>query len=368
MTFSSSDHSSFTPAAIERTCTETHQHSQLGFSRAYSLSLSPQIIYNRSTLLPTLVSSKVYQQLEFLAVGSWWIYDPSVEEKHDCDGHIETENSIKCLHKIPSSREDVVNDDSIDLRSKRNVMRFLQLAANVDAYRAAIEESGSLSFTDFLSTRFKLPDKLQAPFHALTLSLEPPSTTTTAYALPRIHRHLTSIGQFGPGFGAVIPKWGGLAEVAQVACRAGAVGGGVYVLDKGVVAVKEVKEAKSNEENCVAQIELSSEEIIEFRKLVGSRCDLPIQDEERDSMAPQVWKGISIISSPLDRLFPSPAEGAPPSAAALVILPSHTLASDNGSISSSDHPVYLMIHSSDTGECPSGQCESFTISPLDHAI
>ena len=38
---------------------------------------------------------------------------------------------------------------------------------------------------------------------------------------------------FDPGFGSVISKWSGLVEIAQVACRAGAVGGGVYVLNKG---------------------------------------------------------------------------------------------------------------------------------------
>ena len=69
---------------------------------------------------------------------------------------------------------------------------------------------------------------------ALALSSAHPSQTATEYALPRIARHLRSIGVFGPGFGAVIPKWGGLSEVSQVSCRACAVGGGVYVLGKGV--------------------------------------------------------------------------------------------------------------------------------------
>ena len=263
----------------------------------------------------------------------------------------------------------MVNDVRIDLRSKRNVMRFLQLAASVDAYQAAIEESGSQSFTDFLSTRFKLPERLQAPFHALTLSLEPPSTTTTAYALPRIHRHLTSIGQFGPGFGAVIPKWGGLAEVAQVACRAGAVGGGVYVLGKGIISInEEVKDTGKDDRGNVVKMGLIDEEEIESSKTVGSRYDLPTKFGSNDSTAPQVRKGISIISSPLERLFPSPAEGAPPPAAALVIFPSTTLTSDNESISSHDHPVYLMIHSSDTGECPSGQCGCLSIPPTDQSI
>ena len=286
------------------------------------------------------------------------MYDTSASDSSKSDADPNGSKHIGALRTIPSGREDVVNDASIDLRAKRNVMRFLQLAASVEAYQAAIEESGAVSFPVFLSTRFKIPDRLQAHFHALTLSLDSPSSTTTAYALPRIHRHLTSIGQFGPGFAAVIPKWGGLAEVAQVACRAGAVGGGVYVLNKGITDVKKVVNTDGQAEDAGRfKIQLSGEETIEGQSILGSQHDLPIQTDEKQHGSPQVSRSISIISSPLEQLFPPANEGAPPSAVAIVVFPPNTLSSEQDSAATISYPVYLTVHSSDTGECPSGQCE-----------
>ncbi len=195
----------------------------------------PQIIYTRSNLLPALVSSRVYRQLEFLAVGNWYIYE-DLAGKHDTQRSTASESAgfpHGALQKIPSSREDVFADQSIDLRSARSLMKFLKVAADTETQAESVSSWGSNPFPEYLTSQFKIADRLQSALLALTLSPTSPARTTTEYALPRIHRHLTSIGIFGPGFGAVIPKWGGLAEVAQVACRASAVGGGVYILKEG---------------------------------------------------------------------------------------------------------------------------------------
>ena len=339
---------------------------KLGFSRAYSLTLSPQLIYTRSNLLPALVSSKVYRQLEFLAVGSWWIYNTEGTKVGDLAKETNTSGTQDWLRKIPSSREDVVNDTSIDLRSQRNVMRFLQLATDAEAHSPILEKHASLAFPEFLSTQFKIPGKLHAPLVALTLSPDRPQHTSTAYALPRIHRHLTSIGMFGPGFGAVIPKWGGLAEVAQVACRASAVGGGVYVLNK---AIKEVSIAGKNQERRIEEAEstvrlqLAGDEDIKAKHVVGSHHDLPNDQKESKEQRTTTARSVTIISSPLLQLFTPQAEGAPPPAAAVVAFPTGTLTLQKTSLDDEHPPVYLMIHSSDTGECPAGQCKQHKSSP-----
>ena len=328
---------------------------KLSFSRAYSISLSPQLIYNRSNLLPALVSSKVYQQLEFLAVGNWWIYEPSGGDDNDNIPNESGERPAGRLRKIPSSREDVVRDENIDLRSQRNIMRFLRLAGDADAHAAMIEEAGSMLFNHYLSERFTLPEKLQGLFHALSLSPDPPSKTTTLYALPQVHRHLTSVGLFGPGFGAVIPKWGGLAEIAQVGCRAGAVGGGVYVLNKRIKDIVDTRRSSEDDSKTLhLSVRLSDNEVVKVNKIVGSKESLPGPREENEDAG--MTRSIDIISSPLEQLFPSPAEGAAPSAAAVVVFPSGSLdvEGDTGTIDSP--PVYLIVHSSDTGECPAGQC------------
>ncbi|KAL9103932.1 MAG: hypothetical protein Q9163_001080 [Psora crenata] len=334
--------------------------SRLGPSRAYSLTLSPQLIYTRSNIIPALVSSKVYRQLEFLAVGSWWIYDVRDKEfeKEGESRQVTMQNGY--LKKIPGGREDIFADKSIDLRSSRSLMRFLQLAADAGAYTKVLEEWASRPFSEYLSSQFKIPEKLQAPLFALTMSLNPPLQTTTAYALPRIHRHLTSIGIFGPGFGAVIPKWGGLAEIAQVACRAGAVGGGVYVLGQGIKNIEhphsQAKGTQATDKNATPGIQLDNGEAIQASLVVGCPRDLAPGTEKQTCSVEMIYRSISIVSSPMTQLFHTAGEGAPPPACSVVIFPSGTL-TDREEPPITDHPpVYLMVHSIDTGECPAGQC------------
>ncbi|KAL8744537.1 MAG: hypothetical protein Q9190_003234 [Brigantiaea leucoxantha] len=324
---------------------------KLGFSRAYSISLSPQIIYTRSNLLPSLVSSKIYRQLEFLAVGSWWLYtsdEPSSQSRNNIKSPLTGK-----LYKIPSSREDVYKDTSIPPRKKRSLMQFLKLAANAENHSLVLEEWGQKPFLELLSTKYKLESRFQELLLTLTLSTDPPQTISTAYALQQIHRHLTSIGMFGPGFCAVIPKWGGLAEVAQVACRAQAVGGGVYVLNKGIHSISSPTETEPEAPSTSNQTPLSTVQLESGDENVRARWIITSQQPPPSLSSPSnaVHHLIAIIASPLPSLFSAPSEGSPPPAATIVSFPSHQ----------PDTPyIYLTVHSSDTGECADGQCTSLS--------
>ncbi|KAI9368871.1 GDP dissociation inhibitor [Aspergillus egyptiacus] len=307
-------------------------------SRAYTLSLSPQLIYSRSQLLPTLVSSRVYRQLEFQAVGSWWIYKP-------------TANRDEELYRVPSSREDVFADDAISMKSKRTLMRFLrnlsQSQANQESDQAPALEEEALSkpLPEYLSSKFQVTPELYDPLLSLSLSQAPPQKTVARYAVPRIQRHLTSIGVFGPGFGSVLVKWGGGSEISQVGCRALAVGGGIYVLNSGVKSLDQVEQP---DENSRIQLQLISGEIITSKYVVGSDWDLPGQLSSGDYDS--VSRSITIVSSPLDGLFPVTAEGGPVPAGAVVVFPALSLG-----LTDDSPPVYIFVHSSETAECPSGQ-------------
>jgi len=342
---------------------------KLGFSRAYSLSLSPQLIYTHSNLFPALVSSKVYRQLEFLAVGSWWLYkDHKKDEKDEQDGEGAAASPSKgSLQKIPGGREDVFADRSIDRRSSMSLMKFLKLAADPETHASVLVDWGQESFPNFLESHLKIPSRLQAPLIALTLSPNTPAETLTSYALPRIHRHLTSIGMFGPGFGSVIPKWGGLAEIAQVACRAGAVGGGVYVLKRGFETEEDPDQQPLDRQGCrldedtqVYTVRLEGGEDVKSRWIVGSSWGLPpqIQNKPSEDRLPfSVARSITIVSGSLSRLLPPPVDGAPPPAGAVVVFPSGCIPIEFDEQKIDAPPVYLMVHSSDTGECPAGQCK-----------
>ncbi|KAH1396039.1 hypothetical protein KXV53_007756 [Aspergillus fumigatus] len=324
-------------------------NARLASSRAYTLTLSPQLIYCRSTLLPTLVSSKVYRQLEFQAVGSWWIYRPSSNSASGSSST--TVNAFSDLYRVPSSREDVFADDVISVKSKRTLMRFLRRIANPQQNDECSSEQEDLtgSFPDYLNSSFHVPAELHDPLLSLSLAQSPPTQTSAEYAVTRIKRHLTSIGVFGPGFGSLVAKWGGGSEISQVACRALAVGGGVYVLDSGIQSVRNDPIEADNGDVGRIEAQLANDESIKTRFLVGSNWDLPANVLE-SAHYEKVSRSITVVSSSLESLFSVTAEGGPIPVCAVVVFPGALLGQRDDSPS-----VYILVHSSETGECPPGQ-------------
>ncbi|KAH0342779.1 hypothetical protein KCU81_g5470, partial [Aureobasidium melanogenum] len=407
---------------------------KLSPSRAYNLSLAPTLVYTRSGLLPILVSSKTNEQLEFMAVGGWFVFEKQ-------------EDGARVV-RVPNGREDIFADPSLTLKMKGQLMKFLRFVAAFEEKPETWQPHREVPFANFLSEQFGLPavDTLMA----LCLSLETPEKTTTEFALPRIARHLRSIGVFGPGFGAVIPKWGGLSEVVQVACRACAVGGGIYVLGQGIssieptqsedddveeiprepekpdvsqdihnlitegegfvdtdsnnldelesgikeqslddllaaagysiAGVEDEKPAPAAEEpvgnqtatttvpsekKSLYSVQLSNGEKVSAQFIVGCSEDLPgslpattIGTTVAGAQPDTVSRSITIISSPMQHLFVTVAEGGVSPAGAVVVFPA-------GSLSSAAHPpVQILVHSSDTGECPQGQCVAYSSTAL----
>lgn len=313
---------------------------KLAPSRSYTLSLSPYFLYTRSQLISVLISSKVYRQLEFLAVGSWWIYSPE---------HLDAENSetgaTTVLYRVPGNREDVFADTHISLKSKRTLMRFLRHISKPSD--EAEKDELSMPFEGYLNSKFEVPRELPDFLLSLSLSQLPLQETSAAFAVPRVKRHLASIGALGPGFGGVISKWGGGSEILQVACRASAVGGGVYALDKAIQSLAEDEPAE--DEGHPVKVELSGGDSLRTKFVVGSIWDLPDQPVP---CSVKVARSLTIVSSTFASLFPVTAEGAPTPASAVLMFPGATLRS------AESPPVYLQVHSSDTGECPQQQSKS----------
>lgn len=248
------------------------------------------------------------------------------------------------LKRLPNGREDIFEDSSFENRAKRSLMKFLKFVVDYENHTEVWESHSESALPEFLASQFQLSPQLQSVISALTLSLYPPEETSVGYALPRIARHLTSIGVFGPGFGAVVPKWGGGAEIAQVACRAGAVGGGIYVLGTGINTSQ-----RTGDEQLI-QVQLSNGETVTTKYL--SRRAEPASASQLGTTA--VSRIIAVASSPFASLFQTSVEGSPVPAVSVIAFPPNTLTS--GSIAHS-HPIYIMAHSSDAGECPAGQCQ-----------
>lgn len=341
---------------------KTSEKGRLGFSRAYSLALAPQIIYARSAIISALVSSRVDQQLEFLAVGSWWIY----QRRGDS-----TSTTSEDFVRVPNGREDVFADQAIDIKSKRALMKFLRFVGDYEAQSPLWMQHKDLPFRKFMTEVFRLPLSVQDSLLGLTLSTSSEAETTVEASLERIARHLRSIGHFGPGFGAVVPKWGGLAEIAQVGCRAGAVGGGVYVLGNGVQSL--AKDELQNRDDSAAEsrprsITLVNGNRITTHCLVGSMDNVPWKTKE---LKPRivVSKSIIITAQDLSSFFPPEVEGAPTAAVALVVFNASVFRLDaKREVNECDVPVHVCIHNSSTGECPSGQCELNQLLPIPLAV
>ncbi|KAI8262992.1 Rab proteins geranylgeranyltransferase component A [Colletotrichum sp. SAR11_239] len=305
--------------------------------RAYSLALAPQIVHTRSALVTQLVDSRAYRQIEFLAVGSFFIYTPSADD-----------GSAAAIVPIPSTREAVFSTTAIPARAKRSLMKFLKFVFDYDSEgnRATWTPHADKPLAEFLATDFKLDAALQTYIVTLTLSLD--GTISTRAGLAAIHRHLSSMGAFGPGFAAVYPKWGGLSEIAQVGCRACAVGGAVYMLGTGMKATRPLE---AQEDGATFEVDLTSDVTVKTHALVRGAEDVP-SDAER------VSRLTAVIDSPLSSLFQAAVEGAPTPAVAVIAMPAESVKDV-----ASPYPIYVFAHSSETGECPSGQSVLYFVTP-----
>ncbi|KAL2131620.1 hypothetical protein VTI74DRAFT_4804 [Chaetomium olivicolor] len=295
-------------------------------SRAYSLALAPKLIHARSALLAQLVSSRAYRQVEFLAVGSFYIFKPSQDPSEK-----------PTLTRIPSTREEVFSTTAISTKAKRTLMKFLKFVLDYESspQLELWQPHADAPLTDLLQTEFKMDAELQTYIVTLTLSLDGRISTRDGLAV--IRRHLSSMGVYGPGFAALYPKWGGLSEIAQVSCRAGAVGGGVYMLGTAIRRTETVEDG--------IKLQLTSGDNVKTRMLVRS--------EDTANAQTGISRLVAVVGSPLSPLFEAVVEGAPRPAVAVIALPAGSLSTIAGK--ASEYPVYLSAHSSDTGECPHGQ-------------
>lgn len=340
--------------------------------RQYNLALAPEIVYSGSAFRRYLVTSQAHRQVGFLPVGSWWLYTV-----HD--------DATGSFEKVPNTREDLLGDTTLDFAAKRRLVKILRFIADYDSQDEVSrwEQYRDSSFSKFLSDVFKAPISLLASLLALTMSMKGPDDVTTGYALPRIARHLRSIGTLGK-FSALIPKYGGLDEFCQVACRACAVGGGVYVLGKGLspslssistvqvttgfqqASDREEKEKDTGKVPAARHAPATGAHVQDSQQEHTTHVKLHLKDGEAitarwivSESSPEqtgdcLTKSVSIVSSSLSTLFPPVVVDEQPfhPGSAIVVFPS-------GSLELSGHrklpPVHIHVHSSESGECPAGQ-------------
>ena len=315
-------------------------------------------------------------------MGPWWI---STSREHDSrqSGRVDAAGDARStihpatgiLQRIPSGREDVFADESLSARDRRALMKYLRSALQEPEPEDSSHESGiSDSLETALVTNFNISPALHKPLLALSLLQEPVGKVDVKLSSERIRRHMRSIGVLGPGFGSVIPRYGGVSEIAQVACRAGAVGGSVFVLGQAVLEVSDdpgrLSAASTSAGNFAPRlkVKLSSGEEVNSAYVVGGCDDLPPALTRGLTTSPdesdvRIARCIAIVSSPLSQLFLPSTDLSPVPAGAFVVFGDDTKPSTGRPLTggggwTSEGLIYLLVHSSDTGECPIGQCES----------
>ncbi|GAB7342239.1 hypothetical protein MBLNU457_g0483t1 [Dothideomycetes sp. NU457] len=351
--------SPFQNASIRKPSDESEAPKLTSF-RGYNLALAPSLLYTRTKLLPALVSSHVHEQIDFQAVGSWFVYQKTPDDEPPGQSVVHGASWFSGkLGRVPNSREDIFADPSLSLKAKGALVKFLRFVANYEEKTEEWEPQKDMPFPDFLSSKFKIAADFHGPLLALTMSTLPPQQTSTGFAIARIANHLRSIGLFGPGFSAVLAKWGGLSEITQVACRAGAVNGATYVLNKSIESIEDAM----SEGGRKLTVQLDGGDTVSADIIVGSEDQFPSgisgattpSATSPESQPLVVSRSISIISSTLPSLFPVTAEGGSTPGGAVIFFPAESLAKAGESSTSNALPVYLLVHSCDTGECPKGQ-------------
>ncbi|EGX53971.1 hypothetical protein AOL_s00004g630 [Orbilia oligospora ATCC 24927] len=318
-------------------------------SRSYTLSLSPGLLYTASPILSLLIKSNLHESLEFLKVGGWFVYDAATPLSDP-------------LKRVPNTREDIFNDKTLDPRTKRVVVRALKSMVGSEGVNLGTAATSSgLSLQQYLEQpSFRLPSSIIVAFTSLTLLHNLPSELPLGEAEERIKKHFDSLGRFGAGFSAVISRYASGSELVQVLCRAAAVtGNAIYVLENGIVDIQEpgsvsppIQALPNESTEQGIRLSLKSGDVVRTRHVVGTASNLPITApaDQISSESTGYWMSIYVVSSPLKQIFQT--DEPPPAAGAIIYVPAGSI-EVNGY--SNTNPMYVVVHSSDTGECPDGQ-------------
>ncbi|KAI7886495.1 rab protein geranylgeranyltransferase component A [Lichtheimia hyalospora FSU 10163] len=180
-------------------------------SRSYNLDLTPKLLSCKSELVEVLIRSGVGRYLEFKGVDEMCLFQ---------NGKLE---------RVPSSKEDVFNNQAISLIDKRKLMRFLTYAVEYQEKPEVLEGYADKPYDQFLEDKFKISGQLrEAIIYAIAIADAHVDTRT---ALERTQTFVKSMGRFTKG-GYLCPLYGGASEIAQAFCRVCAVFGGIYILNQ----------------------------------------------------------------------------------------------------------------------------------------
>lgn len=271
------------------------------------------------------------------------------------------------FREVPCTFEDVAWSADLTDRDRGHLGEFLRFVMKHDSdepadhkYRDIFQDNRTKTLHDFISKDFPLPPSAITSLSSLTLLPAPSTKMLVGAAVPRLATHFGSLGNIPDvrSAAALTIAYGGSAELCQVFSRAAAVAGGVNVLGRGIKSVQKSKtasdvvpktllEAEAEEEvKRQLDVELDNGETVHVDWIIGEDATKP--SAESPSGAVSIARAVYIISGPISPIFEKKYKDETIIPAATVLMVPAT--------KEDARPVYIIVRSAVTGECPRGQC------------
>ncbi|KAA8893681.1 hypothetical protein FN846DRAFT_501774 [Sphaerosporella brunnea] len=390
--------SPFSHATVERMI-------EIARPRSYTLTLAPHLVYWSSNLLELLREVEMTSSFSWQAVGSWWVYltEEDVAARSEAGGGIggalvdigvktvkaggtvrrkaggwnkgrkaasvdlsgmpelQPAGSTPTLRKlggvlreVPSTFEDVAWSPDLQDRDRGYLGGFLRFVTKCSdptdtKHYTLLKEHADTSLAEFLSTVYPLPPFTIASIHSLTLLPTSPEKTKLRDAVKALTTHMNSTGRIPDirSAAALTIAYGGSAELCQVWSRGAAVAGGINVLACGVESLTSGDDSK-------ILAKLTTRQTVTADWVLNTT-----HTPSTTGTSFTLSKGIYIITSSLPSLFAKKFQDDRVSPNAVVLtFPTGSLITEGGE--KNNAPVYIIAHSSATGECGHGECVLYT--------
>ena len=230
-------------SSVHRSSTHFHL---LAAPSAYSLDLSPHLLYGVGPMISLLLGSGAHHYTEYKLIQGTVLRNMTTATTAS------SSSSQAQKQVVPSTRAEIFRDKTLTPLQKRSLMRFLKGCADAMDDRGPFVDklsSGGAAATttaDAQSSSFKqlmneemLDDQLQrCLLHGVLLQHAALSTTATTLqgceAIKLLRLYVASVGRYGIDAGPFLTPLYGCGELPQAFCRAAAVAGAVQVLRCGV--------------------------------------------------------------------------------------------------------------------------------------
>ncbi|ODV61434.1 uncharacterized protein ASCRUDRAFT_24054, partial [Ascoidea rubescens DSM 1968] len=290
-------------------------------SKNYGIDLNPKLLFCKSDLLSLLLKSRVYKYLEFKPLSQFHTF--------------ENDN----FEQIINSNQQVFINNSLPLKTKKNLMNFLKFILN---YEKNLNQKIWLPYSKtpislFLKRIFHLEvAQINELIFAIGLCFS--SNLNTPEALQRIKRYILSFDVYG-NFPVLYTKYGGPGELSQGFCRSAAVAGTTYKLNTSLVAYDPIKKLAKLSDNSIIKIN---------EKIVISPTQVPnFLEKYQPKQKYEVSRLITIVNSDCKEWM------AENESACVVVFPENSLPSFN------KYAVQVIIMGEGTGIVPENQCAWF---------